>query len=177
MNYIIDEIKQHDTEFIKMTIDNKIINSNKFYVMYYKFGGIYDFISIKSGNELIQYGELKFHFDNAQIEIYEIVKEDELGIKNIYDIFYNFCINCLLNDFICVTDYIVFTIAVLDDYTNFNDYTLCYCTLEQYEKNLVLSECENTLIINNINDLDKYYDTVNQMQYTNIFLKLKNLNI
>jgi hypothetical protein len=46
--------------------------------------------------------------------------------------------------------------------------------LKQYKKYLADCKYEKVLAINNINDLDGYYDAINQKGKIGIFLKLKN---
>ena len=86
MNQIFDEIKQHDTEFIKIPNDKKIIEFEKLYVLYYKIDDDNgkNYIAIESGVQL----NIKA---NSQIEIYEMGNEQ--SITCIYNIFYNFCTN------------------------------------------------------------------------------------
>jgi hypothetical protein len=164
MNYIIDEIKQRDTEFIRIPSDKKLIQSRKLYLKYANFDIKYDCISVMSGN-LIQYKSP----DQDNTETYEMVEYDT---KSIFDIFYNFCINYLSNGYTHTQDYIM--LFILGDNLNINNYSIRYRTLEQYEE-FTTSRYINTLTINNIDDLEKYYDIINQMQSASIFLKLKKL--
>ena len=199
MDYIIEEIKQHDNEFIRISNDNELFKSHKLYIVGYKFNNIFDYISIKSGNKLIQHKDINFESERLKIEIYEIERDGELGIKSIHNIFHNFCINYLSNNYLLksftpIQNYIVFDICIVDHNINFKNYFLRYCTVtqhEEYEKALVINNIENfdkyneILTINNIDGLDKYYDVINnfnnqnrcdstktQMQKLGIFLKI-----
>jgi len=166
MNYIIEEIKQYDTKFIKIPNNNyELFESFELYIIYYIFDDESNYILIKSGYQFFHDGTLILD-GTVQLEIYEIAEEQ--GIKNICDIFYNFCNNYLSNGFTHTEDYIVYTVC----YEN-NKYSFHYCTLEQYKQDLVMFEFDNTLTINNVNDLAKYYNTINQMEDMRIYLKLK----
>jgi hypothetical protein len=157
----MDEIKQHDAKFVKIMCDKKLIKSHKFYIIY-NFNDEFEDIIIKSGISIITtYQYLPF----VCSEIYEFIEEEELGIKIICDIFYNFCFNYLSNN--CTHDkyYIVFIISrnkTINNYYYFG-----------YHGNFLKSTF-SALTINNIDDLDECYDTINQMEYIYIYLKLKN---
>jgi len=115
--------------------------------------------------ELLRCGKRK----PSQIKIYEIVERD---IKSICDIFYNFCNNYLLNGFTHENDYINFAIHNMDDEIHLKGCYIRYCTFDNQQE--LESQFESVLTINNIDDLDKYYDTLNLMKPVVIFLKLKN---
>jgi hypothetical protein len=171
MDYIYDEIKQRDTEFIKIQDNSRLHKYDKSYISYYKFDDeLHNFITISWEFRVIYRRLHNIITKPTQFEIYKSIEKTELIIKSICDIFYNFCTNYLLNGFAHTADYIVFTIS-----TEFNG-NFCYNNSHQYAECLAVYGPEKVLTINNVGDLDKYYNIImiNQTQSTRIFLKLKN---
>jgi hypothetical protein len=137
MNYIYNEIIQHDTKFIKIPNNSKF-ESLKLYIFCTKLSNNESlFISVKLGDHLIKY---KIVIDCSWLlyEIYEIIEEGNLGIKSICDIFYNFCNNYLSNSFMLTHtyDYINFAIRVAEFVPFMNGYEISYCTFDNYKKKI-----------------------------------------
>jgi hypothetical protein len=132
---------------------------------------ILKFIKIPNDAKLINF--LKLYMVYCEIcsgEYYYAIK---------YGIELNFCINQLSNDCAHSNNYIMFAISqfeiVFEKFVNnyyFEYYTLN--KLENYVKNK--QRFVNVFVINNFDDLAKYYETINNSQEqsieTNIFIKL-----
>jgi hypothetical protein len=156
MEYIIDEIKQLDNEFIQVFDFDESIVSDKFYLVYYKSINQTNYIIVNSGAQLF-WGP-----DTTQFEIYEMVSM--FNIKSIYDIFYNFCVNFVLNNLTNTNNYIAFEIRKNIYNLHGNNCYIHHCTLIEYEHYVKNSLKVKILTINNFDDIDKYYEIINNFQ-------------
>ena len=147
IKYIIDELKQYDIEF-------QCWNDGE------------QFITIKESKE--HYAILcRNIYDIVRTEIYEM--KNMYGIQIIKNIFYNLCIIQLTNKFMCANNHIAFKINTSFYESQFEliDYCFHYYTISEYSK---ISGNTNILTINNFDNIDEYYETVNNFQQI-IFLK------
>jgi hypothetical protein len=181
MEHIIDEIKQLDVEFIRVPNVQELFKSDKIYVIYFKFKDSIkkDFIIVKPGIEFKFNYTILHESETMHVEIYQT--DEEHGIKNICNLFYNFCVNHLSNGYE-ITDnfnYVMFNILnYYFDKTEICNYHFRYYTLEDYNDYMFYfneSSHSNILTINNSDDLVKFYEIIDNAQTQDeiaIFIKL-----
>ena len=151
MEAILDELKQYD---LKRIVDIENVRFKNNYTLndkYYLYANIRDNVvtSLYVGKN-IEKTDICGFFWVKNVHLYEI--EHNFEIKNIYDIFYNFCLNNFVNP---TTQIKRLYLYLRTDSENNNSIT---CNIINHKMFIG----SNTIIISNLNELYLFHDVMSK---------------
>ena len=163
MEILLDELKQYD---LKRIIDIKNISFKYEFTLcdkYYLYVQFHDniIISLNIDRQVPKYNMHRI-IQNKKKHLYEF--EHNFEMQNIYDIFYNFCLNNFVNMSMQTTQLYMYLHTVCE----INNIITCeICTINFTNSYKLLYESEKTTI-SNLNVLHLFYDTINKHEKSTV---------
>ena len=165
MKAIFDELKQYNLKRIyvleNIGFDEYDCTLNNKYYLFVQFQN--NIIISMSVTESIGRWNLFACLRNNQKHSYEI--EHNFEMQNIYDIFYNFCLNNFVNLTMQTRQIYMYlrTVSEID-----NIMTCEICTIDFTNSYKLLCKSTKIMTITNLNELYLFYDTINKNEYCTI---------